>query len=61
MKFTCQAILAMALILTVTIITVHAAGLVGAHVNLISYLVDQLAGAFGDELHELIFSLVLLV
>ena len=36
--------------ITVLIIMVHAAGLAGVHVNLISYGVDQLVGAFADEL-----------
>ena len=36
--------------ITVLIIVVHAAGLAGVHVNLISCGVDQLAGAFADEL-----------
>lgn len=36
--------------LTVVIIALHAAGLAGVHVNLISYGVDQLVGAFADEL-----------
>ena len=36
--------------LTVLIIVVHAVGLAGVHVNLISYGVDQLVGAFADEL-----------
>ena len=34
----------------VLIIVAHAAGLAGVHVNLISYGVDQLVGAFADEL-----------
>ena len=36
--------------LTVLIIALHAVGLAGVHVNLISYGVDQLVGAFADEL-----------
>ena len=36
--------------ITVLIVMVHAAGLAGVHVNLISYGVDQLVGAFADEL-----------
>ena len=36
--------------LTIVICTVHAAGLAGVHVNLIPYGVDQLTGAFADEL-----------
>ena len=36
--------------ITVSIIVAHAAGLAGVHVNLISCGVDQLVGAFADEL-----------
>ena len=35
---------------TILICTVHAAGLAGVHVNMIPYGVDQLTGAFADEL-----------
>lgn len=38
------------IVLTILVITVHAIALAGVHVNLIPYGVDQLAGAFGDEL-----------
>ena len=38
------------IVMTVLVISVHAIALAGIHVNLIPYGVDQLAGAFGDEL-----------
>ena len=38
------------IVLTIFICTIHAAGLAGVHVNLVPYGVDQLTGAFADEL-----------
>lgn len=38
------------IVVTVLIVSVHAAALAGIHVNLISYGVDQLVRAFADEL-----------
>ena len=38
------------IVLSIMVITVHAISLAGVHVNLIPYGVDQLVGAFGDEL-----------